>query len=176
MDASNTPHDGSAAVPTDTNAGTQASSSSESLAETLADLLAERDIRHTLARFATVLDTRAWDRLNEVYAPDGLAVYGEHRAQGYTALEKHFRAFLGGCGPSQHLLGNIEIHVTGTTATSRAAVCASHRALGANDPREFIARGNYHARWQRLPVGWRIAKWEWENGWFSGDYSVLQPG
>lgn len=145
-------------------------------ADLLADLLAERDIRYTLARFATVLDSRAWHRLGEVYAPDGLAIYGEYRAQGLEALEKHFRAFLGGCGPSQHLLGNIEIHVTGTTATSRASVCASHRALAADDTREFIARGNYHTSWQLLPIGWRIATWEWENGWFSGDYSVLQPG
>jgi hypothetical protein len=143
---------------------------------TLEALLADREIRHTLARFATVLDTRAWQRLGEVYAPDAVAVYGEYRAQGLAALEKHFRAFLGGCGPSQHLLGNIEIQVDGTTATSRAAVCASHRALAPNDTREFIARGNYHATWQQLPTGWRVATWEWQNGWFSGDYSVLQPG
>jgi ketosteroid isomerase-like protein len=142
----------------------------------LESLLAEREIRHTLVRFAVVLDSRAWHRLGEVYAPDALAIYGEYRAQGLAALEKHFRAFLGGCGPSQHLLGNIEIVVQGHTAISHASVCASHRALAEGDSREFIARGNYHATWQQLPTGWRVATWEWENGWLSGDYSVLQPG
>ena len=142
----------------------------------LQDLLDEREIQHRLVGFTQCLDRREWGRLGEVFAPDALAVYGEHRASGLEAIEKHFRAFLGGCGPSQHLLGNIEIQVEGNAACSFASVCASHRAVGKQDAREFIARGNYHATWVRLPTGWRIQSWEWQNGWFSGDYSVLQPG
>ena len=142
----------------------------------LQNLLDERAIRHRLAAFARTLDQRQWDSLGEVFAPDAQLVYGAHQPQGLVAIEHHFRAFLGGCGPSQHLLGNIEIDVQGDWAQSLAAVCASHRANGERDTREFIARGSYAAQWIRLPQGWRVARWEWQNGWFTGDFSILAPG
>lgn len=142
----------------------------------LAELLAERDIHRGLARFAEVLDSRAWHRLGEVFTPDALVVYSEYRAQGLEAIERHFRQFLGGCGPSQHLLGNIVIEVEGEVAHSRASVCASHLGAAPGDTREFIAFGGYRARWSRLAIGWRIAHWEWQHGWFRGDYGILQPG
>jgi SnoaL-like domain len=141
--------------------------------QTLTD---ERAIRHRLAAFARTLDQRQWDCLGEVFAPEALLIYGAHQPQGLVAIEQHFRAFLGGCGPSQHLLGNIEIEVQGDQAHSVAAVCASHRAVNKDDTREFIARGNYAAQWIRLPQGWRVARWEWQNGWFTGDFSILAPG
>ena len=136
----------------------------------------ERSIRHRLAAFARTLDQRQWDSLGEVFAPEAQLVYGAHQPQGLAAIEAHFRGFLGGCGPSQHLLGNIDIDVQGDHAHSWAAVCASHRAAGKDDTREFTARGNYLTQWSRLPQGWRVARWEWQNGWFSGDFSILGPG
>jgi ketosteroid isomerase-like protein len=136
-------------------------------------LLADRDIRHGLARFAEVVDARAWERLGEVFAPDAVTVYGEFRSEGHVAIEAHFRRFLGRCGPSQHLLGNIEVTVDGATARSRASVLASHRGADPQDAREFVAYGGYDTVWRRDPSGWRVTAWTWRQGWFRGDIAVL---
>ena len=139
----------------------------------LASMVAERDIRHGLARFAEVVDARAWDRLGEVFAPDAVTVYGEFRSEGIASIEEHFRRFLGRCGPSQHLLGNIEVTVDGDAARSRASVLASHRSADRDDGREFVAYGGYDTVWRREASGWRVTAWTWRQGWFRGDIAVL---
>ena len=90
-----------------------------------------------------------------------------------AAIEAHFLRFLGRCGPSQHLLGNIEVTVADDAARSRANVLASHCSADPKDAREFVAYGGYEAAWRRAPDGWRVTTWTWQQGWFRGDIAVL---
>ena len=61
-----------------------------------------------------------------------------------AAIEAHFLRFLGRCGPSQHLLGNIEVTVADDAARSRANVLASHCSADPKDAREFVEIGRAH--------------------------------
>ena len=137
---------------------------------TLASLTAERAIREGLARFARVLDTKAWDALTEVFAADLTFDYGLGEQAGLAALTANMRRFLDLCGPSQHLLGSVTIAIDpdGTSATSRAYVQARHQRPGdANGP-VFDSNGEYIDRWQQRSEGWRIVRrdalWQTQTG------------
>lgn len=138
------------------------------------DIMAERAIREGLAQFARVLDTKQWDALAQVFAPDVTFDYGLGEAAGLGALEANMRRFLDVCGPSQHLIGSITVSVerdaSGVVrqAVSRAYVQARHQR--ADDPggAVFDSNGEYVDRWELGAEGWRIirrdALWQTQSG------------
>ena len=71
-------------------------------------------IANQLARFARTVDSRDWGAVGEVFAEEVSFDYGDGREQsGIAAMREQFRVFLGGCGPSQHLIGSIAIELDG---------------------------------------------------------------
>lgn len=126
-----------------------------------------------LNRFAELLDMRRWDALDQVVAEDAVC-YGE---RGIPALiENNLRVYLGGCGPSQHLLGNYAIEVDGDAATSATKIRAFHVGLGERANRSFESIGVYRDRWRRTPSGWRMVERIFDVDVNVGDFDVLQPG
>jgi hypothetical protein len=126
-----------------------------------------------LNRMSTIFDTRAWDRLAEVVLPDAIC-YG---VTGIDALVRDvLRPHLGGCGPSQHLLGNYDIRVDGDVATSQTKIRAFHQGAGDQFPKTFESIGVYHDQLLRTGEGWRLSKREFQVDVNIGDFSVLQPG
>lgn len=70
------------------------------------------------------------------------------------------RRHLGGCGPTQHLLGNllVEHGPQGPQGPhSRISVRAAHRGSGELAELTYECLGEYHDRWVRTPQGWRIS-------------------
>lgn len=125
----------------------------------LQTLIDEREITRGLARFARLIDAKAWDRMGEVFAEDLSFDYGTGEDQhGMAALIAQMRRFLDVCGPTQHLIGSVMVDIAGNDATSRAYVQARHQR--ADDPAgpAFDTNGDYIDRWQRRPEGWRIAR------------------
>lgn len=126
-----------------------------------------------LVRFAWLLDHRAWDRVGEVLAHDATA-YGE---TGIDAIVTgSLRANLGGCGPSQHLLGNVQVEVEGDRASSITYARVFHQGAGERSALTWECMGEYHDRWSRTADGWRIVERRFDVTVTSGDMSVLQPG
>jgi hypothetical protein len=129
-----------------------------------------------LNRMAALMDAREWDRIGEVVLPDARC-YGQ---TGHEAIVANvLRRALGGCGPTQHLLGNYEIHVDGDGATSRSLIRAYHLEAGGEsmeEPRTYIWMGVYLDRWRLTGNGWRMSQRETETNASVGDASVLQPG
>src|SRR5688572_17504432 len=74
----------------------------------------QQEVIDVLVRCASAFDRREWAALDDVFSPDAIA-YG---ADGRDAVVATVRSFLGGCGPSQHLLGNHEVVIDGDTARS----------------------------------------------------------
>lgn len=148
---------------------------SQDLRARLAELEAERAVREGLARFARVVDTKAWDALGDVFAPDITFEYGMGEQAGMAAMTANMRRFLDVCGPSQHLLGSITIAVDpgAAKATSRAYVQARHQRP--NDPNGpvFDSNGEYVDRWERRAEGWRIVRRDalWQTQ--TGDPSII---
>ena len=127
-----------------------------------------------LNRFAAVLDGRRWDRLGEVFTDESVAYRGE--SVGLHDIEQEIRSHLGGCGPSQHLLGNYQVRVDGDRATSVTKARVLHQGLGERSDLTFECLGDYHDDHVRTPSGWRIARRRFEVHLALGDPSVLQPG
>ena len=80
----------------------------------LADRLAIVDV---VNRYATALDARDWDLLDQVFSSDVIGDFGDHRLRDRDAVKDMIRGMLGGCGPSQHLLANHRVELDGDLAT-----------------------------------------------------------
>ncbi len=124
-------------------------------------------------RLATLFDERRFDDLVEVVLPEAVC-YGETGIEALVA--NNLRRYLGGCGPSQHLLGNYDIAVDGDRATSHTKVRAWHLGAAGHEGATFESIGVYHDRWVRTPDGWRLSERVFQVDANIGDFSVLQPG
>ncbi|WP_245847653.1 nuclear transport factor 2 family protein, partial [Dietzia natronolimnaea] len=70
--------------------------------------MSDRDrIIERLADVATALDTRDWAGLREMFTETANGYGAAGREQVIQTVRDH----LGGCGPSQHLLGNHRVHL-----------------------------------------------------------------
>jgi hypothetical protein len=139
-------------------------------------LMAQREIELALGRYARAHDERDWGMLDTVFASDVTADYaGEFKLEGRDALVANTRAHLGGCGPSQHLMGNFVITVAGKSADSRCYIRAFHRGRGDKAHLTYEAFGEYLAHWRRLPEGWRATEWTMRVTCEIGTRDVLGP-
>ena len=128
-----------------------------------------------LTRYATCLDSRDWSGLEDVFHPDANGHYGS-LSEGRSAIIASIRSFLGGCGPSQHLLGNYHVDVDGDHATSSTQARVIHLGSGERahlTPYEAI--GTYHDEHVRTPDGWRIIERQFDVRISLGDIGVLHP-
>ena len=129
-------------------------------------------VMDVVVRCAAAFDRREWGALEEVFTPDTVA-YG---VEGREAVVGFVRSFLGGCGPSQHLLGNHHVVLDGEKAKSVCKARVMHIGAGARSHLTYECFGNY---WDDLVLtesGWRIAGRTFEVTISLGDTSVLQPG
>ena len=138
-----------------------------------AELEDRQAIVDQLDRLAKILDRRAWDRLAEVMTDDVDAYGFEGRDR---VLEQSLRRHLGGCGPSQHLLGNYQVRVDGDTATSTTRIRVFHQGAGERAEKSFECFGWYHDTWARHAQGWLMTGRRMDTDIVVGDFDVLQPG
>jgi hypothetical protein len=59
-----------------------------------------------LNRYGEAADRRDWPLYDQVFTSDATADYGMSKLTGRQAIVNLIRKSLGGCGPTQHLLGN----------------------------------------------------------------------
>jgi hypothetical protein len=141
--------------------------------DALQELLDERAIIARLDLFAYLLDHREWLRVGEVLAPDAFA-YGESGVD--DIVNRSLRRHLGGCGPTQHLLGNYRVQVTGDAATSVTYARVMHQGKGARAHLTWECLGEYRDAWRRTSAGWRMVRRDFQVRVALGDMDVLQPG
>jgi 3-phenylpropionate/cinnamic acid dioxygenase small subunit len=125
-------------------------------ADMLQSLPDERDIERALYRAARAMDDHDWETLAAVIAEDAVGDLGTGRLNGGAAIIRVTRDFLDSCGPTQHLLGNVVVDVTGDTAVSRAYVHDLH--LSTDLSQRFYTIGEYRDTWQRRGDRWRIVE------------------
>jgi hypothetical protein len=141
---------------------------------TTSDGLDDRhQIIEALNLLAFLLDHREWDRLDEVMTAD-VEAYDEVGLDAVVANK--LRALLGGCGPSQHLLGNYQVAPDGDRATSVCRIRVYHQGAGARSDLFFEVFGEYHDTWVRTAAGWRMAGRRMATTIVRGDIETLQPG
>lgn len=143
----------------------------------LETLLSERQIGRLLADLALAMDRRDWAALDAIIADDATADFGlPEICRGRAAIVANFRSFLGGCGPSQHLLGNLVVDVEGETAESRCYVHDLHQGAGAKSHLTFLAPGQYRDRWRRIEGRWWLVHRQKLMFTTLGSLEILGPG
>lgn len=121
--------------------------------ERMQALCDERDVTRALNLFARAMDNRDWATLAEILAEDAQGDLGTGRLEGRTAIIGVIRQYLDRCGPTQHLLGNVVVDVTGDTAVSRAYIRDVHLNSTVDPATRFYTIGDYHDTWRRRPDG-----------------------
>ena len=146
-------------------------------ASTLEQVLLEHALTQTLTRYATACDTRNWDLLQQVFTPDCTTIYGgSYTCEDVARVRHMISTHLDGCGPTQHLLGNLEVDASNPARPrSKIQVRAVHQGLGERAHLRYDAIGFYEDAWLQLPQGWRIQKRSMTMLLEIGDRSVLQP-
>jgi hypothetical protein len=128
-------------------------------------------ILERLAAVAAALDTRDWAALGAAFTEDAHG-YG---VRGRAAIVAQVRDHLGGCGPSQHLLGNHRIAIDGDSASSQTYARVYHVGAGERASAYYECLGQYSDTWTRTPDGWRLTGRRFTISIELGDRSVLQP-
>lgn len=129
------------------------------------------EILEALAEVAAAIDARDWQTIRQRFTSDTHA-YG---ARGIDALVAQFEAFLGGVGPTQHLLGNHRVTVDGDTARSLTYGRIHHVGGGPMAGSFYECLGEYDDHWVRTAAGWRISRRWFEIRIGLGDFAVLRP-
>ena len=138
-------------------------------------LLLERDLHQVVCRYARLCDERDWSLLEEVFSDSASVEYGGWPLQDRAAILTMLRKHLGGCGPSQHLLGNLQVEVTDGKVSSRVSLRATHRGSAELEPLYYEAIGEYHDQWELTPGGWRISFRQMRMLMETGSRKVLRP-
>lgn len=142
----------------------------------LETLIAERDIGRAIHRFARAMDERDWAALDTVLLEDATADLGMGTIRGRGAIVAFIRTFLDDCGPTQHLIGNLDVDVAGESATSRCYVSDMHVGAGDKANLNFSTLGEYHDTWVRRNGGWWMSRRHKLNRAHLGSIDVLGPG
>ncbi len=129
------------------------------------------EIVEALACFAAATDQRDWSTIRGLMTVEAVA-YGR---TGPDAVVAVMAAHLGGCGPTQHLLGNHRVSVDGDRARSQTAARVHHVGAGPMSGSFFECMGDYTDDWVRGPEGWRITHRRFEMRIERGDFAVLRP-
>lgn len=121
-------------------------------------LLDEREIHRTLCHLARAMDERDWTSLDAVFCEDATGDFGpDYQLRSRSAIVAMFRTFLGSCGPTQHLLGNLTVEVNGDAAKSRSYIQDIHQGQSPKAHLYFSTNGEYQDDWRRTVDGWRIS-------------------
>ena len=111
-----------------------------------------------LNRYADACDARDWGLFERVFTPQATGDYGPgHQRADRAAIIASIQSNLGGCGPTQHLLGNHDIDIEGDRATSACRIRAYHRGAGNAADLFYECFGRYDDELVRTTDGWRIA-------------------
>jgi 3-phenylpropionate/cinnamic acid dioxygenase small subunit len=133
------------------------------------DQLADRlEIDDLLTRYATAIDTKTFDLLDDVFTPDAHIDYTSAGGidGAYPIVKKWLAEVLPHFPAYQHLVGNRKVTLDGDTAT---AVSAFFNPMVQADGSTFFVGGEYHDRLLRTPDGWRIVERIEKTVWTFGD-------
>lgn len=117
------------------------------------------------------LDARDWDTVRDTFTADATG----YSRTGVDAIMAQVQGHLGGCGPTQHLLGNTRVTIEGDRARSVSCARVYHVGAGTMRGTFFECMGEYDDRWVRTESGWRLSHRDFDMRIRLGDFRVLRP-
>lgn len=134
-------------------------------------------VQSTVARIAHHLDAKRWDDLRALYADevdtDYTSLFGgaPQRQRGDDLIAGWRRAL--GKVTTQHLLGPIDVALSGASASAACHVLAGHHAPGAPGGEEWTVAGHYEIALAKQGDAWRITKMKLETFRQTGNQQLL---
>ncbi len=138
------------------------------------DIIVHHEIQARLTQFARFMDNRDWVGLASILSDDAIAEFGEGPLQGSAAIVGCIRRYLDACGVTQHLLGNLIVHVDGDHAESHCYVSDMHLGIGAREHMTFRTLGDYHDHWRRQDGEWRLIRRDKDNRGSVGSIEIFR--
>ena len=131
------------------------------------------EIQQVINLYASAIDKQQWAALEGVFTDDAVANFiGIGVFEGRQAIADLIASVLTQCSVTQHLLGNINIMVSGETATATCYLSALHVGLGDYAAETFTVWGEYSDELVRTADGWRIAHRTLTSQHASGDIGL----
>lgn len=117
------------------------------------------EIQQLLMDYSTAIDQKRFDDLDAVFTPDA---YIDYRvAGGIDGRFPEVKAWLKDVLPNFpayfHMLGNVDIRISGDTATSRA-ICFNPMVMGGDQGQIYFVGIWYVDEFVRTAQGWRMSK------------------
>ncbi|MBM3670832.1 MAG: nuclear transport factor 2 family protein [Actinobacteria bacterium] len=136
------------------------------------------EIEAVLTRYAWAIDSKTFDGLDDVFAPDAFVDYTS--AGGIKGDYPEVKAWLASVLPHfpayQHFVTNKDIDVDGDTATSRSAFYnPMAQAADGGGVSLFFVGGEYHDKLTRTDKGWRITERIEKSVWTDGNVPAAPP-
>lgn len=117
------------------------------------------EIQQLLINYSAAIDQRRFDDLDEVFTPDA---YIDYRVSGgidgrFGEVKAWLKEVLPNFPAYYHMLGNIDVRISGDTATSRA-VCFNPMVMGGDSGQIYFVGIWYVDEFIRTAQGWRMSK------------------
>ena len=141
--------------------------------EAVQRLADQQEIADLCVRYTIALDTRDWALLESCFAPSPVFVHPGGRLEGFPAILERTKAALTPLTATQHLLGNIVVHVDGDTARSMCYFQAQHVRAGTPGGETCIIAGSYADTLTRAASGWKITERVQTYIWRDGNRAVV---
>lgn len=135
----------------------------------------EKAIIDLTIAYTWALDTKQFDELRNVFAPDATGMLHGVACDDREAIISRISGALTRLDASQHLIGNHQVHIDGDTATCRCQLQSQHVRRGAEGGDTYLIGGFYDDRLMRTADGWRISHRTMEETWSSGNRAVVKP-
>lgn len=127
-------------------------------------LIDKHAIERVYIRYCEIVDTKAFDAMDEVFTEDATGDYSQALGPGVispnrASLIASMHANLGpdsNCGPTHHNVGNFRISVEGDTAHAKVHYYAEHLGQGDFPGELYSMWGQYEDDLVRTPAGWRV--------------------
>ncbi|MDG0970604.1 MAG: nuclear transport factor 2 family protein [Porticoccaceae bacterium] len=131
------------------------------------------EIQQVINLYASAIDKHQWSALEGVFTEDARADFIELGVfEGRQTITDLIASVLTQCSVTQHLLGNINIIVSGDTATATCYLSALHVGLGDYATETMTVWGEYSDRLVRTADGWRINHRTLTSMYTSGDIGL----
>lgn len=121
------------------------------------------EVQQLLIDYSTAIDQRRFDDLDAVFTPDA---YIDYRVSGgidgrFPEIKAWLKDVLPNFPAFYHMLGNVDVHIAGDRATSRA-ICFNPMVMGGGDdqnaPQVYFVGIWYVDEFIRTAQGWRMTR------------------
>ncbi|WP_269621232.1 nuclear transport factor 2 family protein [Zhongshania sp. BJYM1] len=136
-------------------------------------LIQIREIENLILEYATALDRKEYDLLDNVFSVDAKVEYvGIGECTGTKEVKDLVCGVLEQCTETQHMLSNIRVKLDDNTATATCYLQALHLGKDSYEGHILTLWGEYSDELALTDAGWRITKRKLRTIFSEGDIGL----